>query len=269
MRTLSSWIDKQSEPNWAIDREQFFFRVNFLHHEVSHWCKIYHDHCCSPETSDLHPPSSNDTDELNRLVFLLVTEESLRSPSSEGLLRLLDNILDPEKCGLPVDLPSGLTKGYLCPTAGAQCRGSRATRKPCARVGTGEPVQLDLYWTRFRDTGHQSGERALLHSCSAPRQVHHLGADRHRGEHRGEAAQVAGAGGAIRLCHRVLSAYATGKVYSIRNYLVINMKLFNDRKIFVLNFNLFKIKALANGFRMFADRDAVGKWIPGFDNLSG
>ena len=230
MRTHSSRMDQQSEPNWQLDRQQFFFRVNFIHHELYHQIQL-------PQKTIRQSQANNDGRTLNRLVFLIITEKSLTAPWREEFVSVLDNVLDPENCGLPLPLPSQTHAGTECvpfPVLSTAARAELSSRVP---------------------------EWALENLCSSlcvgP----------------GPESQSANPAN-VRYFIRVpplVKYIILARIGIVASVVVARSSLRAPEEqydcVTVSSLLLLQIKALANGFRMFVDRDGEGEWTPVLDRV--
>ena len=172
-------------------------------------------------------------------MFVIVTEKSLKATLREELVFVLDNVLDQENCGLLLPLPSQAHAGTECVLF---------------------PVLSEA--VRAKLSGHVP-EWALENLCSSlcvgpgPES---LGSDPEN----------------VRYFIRVppLVKYVILARIGIVASVVVARSLLRAPEeqydcVTVCSLLLLQIKALANGFRMFVDRDGEGEWTPVLDrNIS-
>lgn len=226
MRTFSSWMEQQAEANLELDREQFFFRVNFLHHQVYQ----SHQNSAGETNNQKQPEMNSDGSAFNRLMFLIVTEHSLRSAARQELLHILDYALSTDRCGLPMALPSSTSpaKCVLLPVLSAAARAELASRVPAWAL---ENMCCSLCVGPGPEAAQNTSPENVRYYIRVSPLVKYIILARI-----GIVASVALERGTSRALEEQYDCVTTSSLL------------------------LLQVKALANGLRMFADRD--GEWAP-------
>ena len=231
MRIISSLNGSQTEPNWEIDRIQFFFRVNFLHHSLSRCSVLPHD-LYQTDTND--SDYKNDTSSIYRLMFMLVTEDSFRSPWGDELVKFLNSFFFSDGFGAPILMP-------------ASCSGAKCLVLPVLtpRVQA-ELSTLVPNWTL---------ERICSTLCQVP-----------INSPSGDAELFIRVPPLVK--YIILARLGiVARVLVERNSLPATSGKDQYDCVTVTSLLLLHIKAIAIGLRLFVDRDGEGEWSALLDHL--